>query len=620
MEDIRVGPWDRPDQYRLLRNLGGGAEGEVWLAELELSEQGRAKVAMKIMKSDLTAQDSEEWRQHGDLLMSLVSPGVVRVRDVFVGPPQHRPGTVPRAPADAGGRTWRYVAMAFVDGDNLPVWLERHPQSGLSERLALLQTAASGLDDLHSGSTTGVPVVHGDVKPGNIVVDDAGVGVLVDLGLARLTDLRGRQGTTPPYAAPELVQGEPPTPASDRFAFASTVVHVLTGTTPPTNADGVDVDAVRGLLRTEPRLAGREALVDSLLGALSEDPGRRPPRLVPWLSGLTASLSEITRLSASSDDVPTVLSSGRTTGPAAKARASSVPSATGRRRLRIPIVAAAATAAVALSVALVTAPWKSDRTPPDVAAAGSPVAAGASPAAATTGAASPTAGRSTAKGTKSAAAAQPASSGARTTVSGTTTVTVPAAGSTTSGRSTTTSRTSQSTTRRRTTTARTTTTTTTTAAPPPPHRVNVLDNWGAGFGHAMCRGTPSNSLSMPGGSLTQTFTVPSGVASIDTVLVQIDPDSRVTAHATLYVNGSARASTQAAAVGDTTFSFGTVGVSAGSTVMLSISFTATYGKIITVYTTAQQGGWFVATNDCPDGAPDVATAERLRSIFSGWST
>lgn len=125
---------------------------------------------------------------------------------------------------------------------------------------------------------------------------------------------------------------------------------------------------------------------------------------------------------------------------------------------------------------------------------------------------------------------------------------------------------------------------------------------------------------MPGGSLTQTFTVPSGVASIDTVLVQIDPDSRVTAHATLYVNGSARASTQAAAVGDTTFSFGTVGVSAGSTVMLSISFTATYGKIITVYTTAQQGGWFVATNDCPDGAPDVATAERLRSIFSGWST
>jgi hypothetical protein len=154
---------------------------------------------------------------------------------------------------------------------------------------------------------------------------------------------------------------------------------------------------------------------------------------------------------------------------------------------------------------------------------------------------------------------------------------------------------------------------------PAPHAVKAYDNYGpANAGHAMCRGNPSNGASMPGGTVTQSFRVPAGVSSLTSALIQIDPDSSVTAHLTVLVDDNAAASTQAAASGDTNFSFGSVPVSVGQTVTLSISFTATYGKIITIYTAGNPGGTFSAANSCPDGAPSLTTsATGLRAIVEG---
>jgi serine/threonine-protein kinase len=159
------------------------------------------------------------------------------------------------------------------------------------------------------------------------------------------------------------------------------------------------------------------------------------------------------------------------------------------------------------------------------------------------------------------------------------------------------------------------------STPPAPVPVNAYSNYGpANAGHAMCRGNPASSVSMPGGTATQTFTVPGGVASLSGALVQIDPDATVTAHLTVYVNGAPRASVTAAASGDTRFSFGPVGVQPGQTVTIAISFTATYGKIITVYTAGAPGGTFTASNSCPDGAPSLSTTSTgLRAVVSGMS-
>jgi len=155
--------------------------------------------------------------------------------------------------------------------------------------------------------------------------------------------------------------------------------------------------------------------------------------------------------------------------------------------------------------------------------------------------------------------------------------------------------------------------------PPPAGRVDAYGNYGPGaVGRAMCRGNPNRQESMPGGTASQTFTVPDGVTSLDRATVQIDPDARVTATARLSVNGQVKASASAAAAGDTAFGFNAVPVGRGDRVTLSISFAATFGKIITVYTVGAPGGTFTAANSCPDGAPSVSTSDTgLRAIVSG---
>ncbi len=162
---------------------------------------------------------------------------------------------------------------------------------------------------------------------------------------------------------------------------------------------------------------------------------------------------------------------------------------------------------------------------------------------------------------------------------------------------------------------------TATTAPVQHNPVDAYSNYGQSnlLGHAMCRGNPDNSLSMPGGIATQTFKAPSGVATLSSAKIQVDP-APVTAHLSVAVNGKVVASTAATAVGDTHFNFGPVGVHAGDTITLTISFTATAGKIITLYTVGNPGGKFTATNTCPDGAPNYSTTTAgLRAVVSGMS-
>lgn len=159
-------------------------------------------------------------------------------------------------------------------------------------------------------------------------------------------------------------------------------------------------------------------------------------------------------------------------------------------------------------------------------------------------------------------------------------------------------------------------------APPPaqsPSPVDAYTNYGdANAGHAMCRGNPGNARSMPGGVASQTFTVPAGVSTLSSALVQIDPDPAVTAQLALSVNGQTAAAAAAAAAGDTRFTFNPVPVHPGDSVVVTVAFTATTGKIITVYTAGNPGGVFSTSNSCPDGAPSVTRTDTgLRAVISG---
>lgn len=328
-----VGPPDNLDTYQLINTLGTGGEGQVWRAVVPLSDAGKRQVAVKILPANLWAKE-QDWNRFGHLLKSLTHPGLVRVSEVFSGPAMHR---YQQQPATAA---YRYIVMDFVEGVTLTEWLAENPDATVAQRIAMLRTVAAALDEMHSGQTTEVPVAHGDVKPANIILKPDGGTVLVDLGLARLSDGAGVSGHTSPYAAPELHQpSSQVTAATDSFAFIATLTHLLIAQAPPLDATGVlDPNAVYQLLSTAPLTQRRPALVRQIMNALTSRPDLRPVQLSNWLAATGDTVSQLTSDVAAPHAGPVQAVESTTPAdppPPSKRAARPTPASGGRRKRRL---------------------------------------------------------------------------------------------------------------------------------------------------------------------------------------------------------------------------------------------------------------------------------------------
>lgn len=187
-----IGPDSTPDRYRLLNSIGRGGEAVLYRAEIEL-EGAPETVVVKVLDSRTTItieqfqRLSTKWREQAELLRFVSRPGVVGVREHFEGPPIHGAGNA----STAAGRALVLV-MNHVDGLDLRDWRAERTLTTHAERREVLRTLeqiADVLDWLHSGRATpsGRTVVHGDLSPGNIMVDGHGQATLVDFGLSKLT-------------------------------------------------------------------------------------------------------------------------------------------------------------------------------------------------------------------------------------------------------------------------------------------------------------------------------------------------------------------------------------------------------------------------------------------------
>jgi WD40 repeat protein/tRNA A-37 threonylcarbamoyl transferase component Bud32 len=195
------------ERYEPLEVVGRGGEGEVIRA---LDHLHARQVALKVRP--LADEGS---RRHllseARLLLSLSPhPGLPLVReDFFVDD--------------------RYViAMDWIEGTDLGALLDVEGRPGLDPALAIgyLEQAAKALEHLH---THDPPVVHGDVKPANLILTSSGRIVLVDFGLSSTPTDDLRRAGTAGYVAPEVAAGARPSPASDAYSFAATALMLLTG-------------------------------------------------------------------------------------------------------------------------------------------------------------------------------------------------------------------------------------------------------------------------------------------------------------------------------------------------------------------------------------------------------
>jgi hypothetical protein len=262
----QVGPPPVPGRprFKLIRRLGSGGFGRVWLAQD--ARLGHV-VALKAAHAP-DAETEQRIQREAQALAAVRHPNCVRIYDMV--PARSDPGL-----ADLDGMV---IVMGYVEGQSLG---DQVRDQGLLDDVAAARVwinLAGALDAAHSRG-----VMHRDVKPGNVVVDLHGVAHLIDFGIARKTgDATMTQAGfvlgTPDFLAPEIACGERASPASDSWQLAATVSYALTGHPPR----GGHADAVSGLRAAATgaaltHLPRRTAHLALLRAAMDNDPARRPP-------------------------------------------------------------------------------------------------------------------------------------------------------------------------------------------------------------------------------------------------------------------------------------------------------------------------------------------------------
>jgi len=295
-------------RYRVAREIGSGAMGRVYLAEDPLLKRS---VAIKVVHGGAAAQAAalKRFQREAEISAQVNHPNIITVHDVGEEP-EFGP----------------FLAMEFIDGPSLEELLAGGPLPP-EQAMPLMIQALHALETAH-----GAGIVHGDFKPGNLMVDPAGRLKLMDFGIARQED-HGLTGSgllcTPSYTDPELIKGKAPSASTDQWAFAATVFQCVTGRVP---FEGASLSELLYLIaHGEPGIpAGMSpALQATFRKAFAKEPEARHPALRPFLREVLEGLElpEDTRTS-----LLAYLETPLPTGPLGHLATQPLPGAKPRRR------------------------------------------------------------------------------------------------------------------------------------------------------------------------------------------------------------------------------------------------------------------------------------------------
>ena len=253
-------------KYRILSSLGSGGFGSVYLAEDTWIDK---KVAIKVPHKQHL--DFGEMLKEPRLLAAMSHPNIVTVLTAEKQDDRF------------------FIVMEYVQGETLEARILRDGALELSEALDVTCQICNAVDHAHRSG-----VLHRDLRPGNILVSDAGMVKVTDFGTSRFLEIAAH-GTTvigsPPYMAPEQFLGKAVF-ASDVYSIGVTMYQMLTGALPYNTPAPADIERLlRGELVAPPR--SRNAAIprpinDVVMRALAPELTRRYPRASDLLQDVLA--------------------------------------------------------------------------------------------------------------------------------------------------------------------------------------------------------------------------------------------------------------------------------------------------------------------------------------------
>jgi serine/threonine protein kinase len=211
------------NRYKIVRRIGGGGMGAVYLAE-DANLSGVQRAVKEMIQAYVDEEQQEkavaDFRRESVLLTQLEHPSIPTIYDYFFDEPEGR----------------FYLVMKYIAGGDLAGRLRAAPEGRLDEGSVTdwAIQIADVLDYLHRREP---PIVYRDLKPSNIMLDANGKAMLIDFGIARWVNKEEKGVTavgTMGYAPPELFAGNAE-PRSDIYSLGATMFHLLTGADPQSN-------------------------------------------------------------------------------------------------------------------------------------------------------------------------------------------------------------------------------------------------------------------------------------------------------------------------------------------------------------------------------------------------
>jgi serine/threonine-protein kinase len=280
-------------RYRLEAKLGSGGMSTVYLARDETLDR---PVAVKVMHREMSEQEDQlqRFRQEARAVAKLTHPNVVSVIDA----------------GEDGGHP--YIVFEYVKGETLKQRIARVGALDTQEAIAYAIEVARGLSVAHARN-----MVHRDIKPQNVQIDEEGRAKLTDFGISRQLEQAGVTATgrvlgTTDYVAPEQAMGKGADPRSDIYSLGVVLYEMLVGQV-PFHADsqvGVAMKHVNEELpdvqRRRPEASAAVALV--VERATAKNPDERYQTIAEMIDDLETALEvEAARAGSTTGEATSVL-------------------------------------------------------------------------------------------------------------------------------------------------------------------------------------------------------------------------------------------------------------------------------------------------------------------------